>query len=179
MNGYGIEYGSSNSCDLLRGKQQRRDLEPVKSQITEKGIIPEDARREEYCNIPQYDGTYQNYPQLHLGHNIQQCELMLRRGDSSCFDNVDTTDIPEYTFTGPDGEHRTTHLYPGRGSISGPIKPLLSIRAQSGVMTLPCTWRIDITSRTPRSRPRPFYLPGKKMTDPVIEFFQGDARSRM
>ena len=29
------------------------------------------------------------------------------------------------------------------------------------------------------SPPRPFYLPSKKMIDPVIEFFQGDARSRM
>lgn len=125
MNGYGLEYGSSNSCDLLKGKQQRRDWEPVKSQITENGIIPEDARRDEYCNIPKYDGTYQNYPQLHLGHNIQQCELMLRRGDSSCFDNVDTTDIPEYTFVGPDGEPKTTHLYPGRGSIERAIKAII------------------------------------------------------
>jgi hypothetical protein len=42
---------------------------------------------------------------------------MLRRGDSACFDNVDTTNIPEYTFTGLDGERKTTHLYPGPGSI--------------------------------------------------------------
>lgn len=125
MNGYGIEYGSSNSCDLLGGKQQNPDFEPVKSQITDKGIIPEDARREEYCNIPQYNGRYQNYPQLHLGHNIQQCELMLRRGDSSCFDNVENTDFPDYAFIGPDGKNKTTHLYPGRGSIERAIKAII------------------------------------------------------
>jgi hypothetical protein len=125
MNGYGVEYASSRSCDLLRGRQQSGDLEPVKSQITEHGIVPEDARRDEYCNIRQYDGSYQNYPQLHLGHNIQQCELMLRRGDSSCFDNVETTDIPEYNFTGPDGKRKTTHLYPGRGSIERAIKAII------------------------------------------------------
>lgn len=50
---------------------------------------------------------------------------MLRKGDSSCFDNVDTTDIPEYTFTGPDGERKTTHLYPGRGSIERAIKAII------------------------------------------------------
>ena len=125
MNGYGIEYGSNRSCDVLGGRQQSSDLEPVKSQITEQGIIPEDARRDEHCNISKYDGKYQNYPQLHLGHNIQQCELMLRRGDPSCFDNVETTDVPEYAFVGPDGKRKTTHLYPGRGSIERAIKAVI------------------------------------------------------
>lgn len=125
MNGYGIEYGSPSSCDLLSGGQQRRDLVPVKSQITENGILPEDARREEYCNITRYNGAYQNYPQLHLGHNIQQCELMLRRGDSSCYDNVDNTDIPDYEFIGPDGVSRTTYLHAGRGSIERAIKAVI------------------------------------------------------
>lgn len=125
MNGYGIEYGSPSSCDLLSGGQQRRDLAPVKSQITENGILPEDARREEYCNITNYNGAYQNYPQLHLGHSIQQCELMLRRGDSSCYDNVDNTDIPDYEFLGPDGVSRTTDLQAGRGSIERAIKAVI------------------------------------------------------
>jgi len=125
MNGYGVEYGSSSSCDYLESIQQKDGLEPVKSQITEHGIIPEDARRQEYCNISQYNGVYENYPQLHLGHNIQQCELMLRRGDPSCFDNIETTDIPEYTFIGPDGNLKTTHLYPGRGSIERAIKAII------------------------------------------------------
>jgi hypothetical protein len=126
MNGYRVEYRSNSSCDVLEGEQQRRDLEPVKSQITEHGIIPEEARREEYCNITQYNGIYQNYPQLYLGHNIQQCELMLRRGDTSCFDNVEMTDIPEYSFVGPDGNPKTTHLYPGRGSIERAIKAIIA-----------------------------------------------------
>ncbi len=125
MNGYRVEYRSNSSCDVLEGKQQRSDLEPVKSQITENGIIPDEARREEYCNISQYNGIYQNYPQLYLGHNIQQCELMLRRGDASCFDNVETTDIPEYSFVDPDGNRKTTHLYSGRGSIERAIKAII------------------------------------------------------
>jgi len=125
MNGYGVEYGSAHSCDYLSGPQQNSAWAPVKSQITEKGILPEDARRDEYCNIQQYNGAYQNYPQVHLGHNIQQCELMLRRGDRSCFDNMDNTDIPEYTFLDPDGMPRTTHLYPGRGSLERAIKAIL------------------------------------------------------
>ncbi|MGB3717255.1 MAG: hypothetical protein WA996_22765, partial [Candidatus Promineifilaceae bacterium] len=125
MNGYGVAYGSSNSCDYLNGSQQSNEWEPVKSQITEKGIIPEDARRKEYCNVPAYDGIYHNYPQLHLGQNIQQCELMLRRGDQSCYDNVDNTDIPYYTFIGPDGLNKVTHLYPGRGSVERAIKAII------------------------------------------------------
>jgi len=125
MNGYRVEYGSSDSCDYLSGAQQSDDWAPVKSQITEKGIIPEDARREEYCNIPQYNGEYQNYPQIHLGNNIQQCELMLRRGDPSCYDNVDMTDIPNFTFIDPKGEVRVTHLYPGRGSIERGINAVI------------------------------------------------------
>jgi hypothetical protein len=124
MNGYGLEY-SGNSCDLLTGPQQSNEWLPVKSQITENGIIPEDARRDEYCNVPRYNGEYQNYPQLHLGNNIQQCELMLRRGDSSCYENVDNTDISNYTYIGPDGELKTTYLYPGRGSIERAIKAII------------------------------------------------------
>jgi hypothetical protein len=122
MNGYAVENGSSSSCDYLGGAQQNDQWPPVKSQITEHGIIPEDARREEYCNVPQYNGTYQNYPQGHLGHNIQQCELLLRRGAPACYENVDNTDIPDYPFLGPDGY---THLYPGRGSIERAIKAII------------------------------------------------------
>jgi hypothetical protein len=125
MNGYGVEYGSRDSCDTLEGRKQNRDWEPVKSQITEKGIIPEDARRDEYCNIQAYNGEYQNYPQLHLGHNIQQCELMLRRGDSGCYDNISWSELPQYTYTDPDGQRRTTHLYPGRGSVERAIKAIV------------------------------------------------------
>lgn len=125
MNGYGVEYGSRDSCDTLDGRKQGRQWEPVKSQITENGIIPEDARRDEYCNITAYNGEYQNYPQLHLGHNIQQCELLLRRGDASCYDNVDLRDLPDYTFTDPDGITRSTHLRPGRGSIERAIKAVI------------------------------------------------------
>lgn len=125
MNGYGVELMSSRSCDYLDGPQQSDDWEPVKSQLNENGIVTEDARREEYCNIPAYNGEYQNYPQIHLNNNIQQCELMLRRGDSSCFDNVNNTDVPEFNFRGPDGKMRTTHLYPGRGSIERAINAII------------------------------------------------------
>jgi hypothetical protein len=125
MNGYGVEYGSSFSCDFLDGEQQNSQWLPVKSQISETGIIPEEARRQEHCNVPNYNGAYQNYPQLHLGNNIQQCELMLRRGDASCYDNADNIDIPDYIFTGPDGELKTTHLLPGRGSIERAIKAII------------------------------------------------------
>lgn len=67
-------------CDNLT-TDQSSDWPPVKSGITEKGIVSEDARRQQYCNIPRYDDSYQNYPEIHLGNLIQQCELMLRRGD--------------------------------------------------------------------------------------------------
>lgn len=125
MNGYRVELDSNRSCDVLSGPQQNRNLEPVKSQITELGIIPEDARRDEYCNITAYDGSYQNYPQVHLGNNIQQCELMLRRGDASCYDNVSRFDVPDYPFTGPDGKRYRVTLRQGRGSIERAIKAII------------------------------------------------------
>ena len=125
MNGYGVDYFSSSACSALDGAQQNSQWPPVKSQITEKGIIPEDARRQEFCNIPQYSGEYENYPQLHLGSNIQQCELMLRRGDSACYDNVDNSDMPNYSYTYSDGMTKVTHLYPGRGSIERAIDAIM------------------------------------------------------
>jgi hypothetical protein len=125
MNGYRIDYHSSRGCDFLSGDQQLPDFPPVKSQITEKGIIPEDARREEACNIPRYNGEYQNYPQVHLGNVIQQCELMWRRGDRSCYDNIDMTDIPNYTYVDGKGQTHTTHLYPGRGSVERAIDAII------------------------------------------------------
>ncbi|MCE7938764.1 hypothetical protein DCC79_13045 [bacterium] len=125
MNGYRVDYQGNNSCDFLSGIQQSPDFTPVKSQITQNGIIPEDSRREEFCNVPAYNGQYQNYPQIHLGNLIQQCELMLRRGDRSCYDNVDNSDLASYTFTDPDGTSRTTHLYPGRGSVERAIKAII------------------------------------------------------
>jgi hypothetical protein len=124
MNGYRVELESSNSCDYLSGSQQDVEFPKVKSQITELGIIPEDARRDEYCNIIAYDGAYQNYPQLHLGSNIQQCELLLRRGDSSCYDNVSQNEI-NFTFVDPGGTIHTTTLHKGRGSIERAIKSII------------------------------------------------------
>jgi hypothetical protein len=124
MNGYRVASGTG-SCDTLMGAQQSSTWAPVKSQISERGILPEEARREEYCNIPGYNGQYQNYPQVHLGNNIQQCELMLRRGDAACFENVDMSDLPNYTYVGPNGEQKMTHLYPGRGSIERAIKAVI------------------------------------------------------
>lgn len=124
-NGFRVDYHSSRTCDVLSGEQQSSEWMPVKSQITENGIIPEDARRAEYCNIPRYGGEYENYPQVNLNNNIQQCELMLRRGDRSCYDNVANDDIPEYSYRDPDGDMQTTHLYPGRGSIERAINAVI------------------------------------------------------
>ena len=50
---------------------------------------------------------------------------MLRRGDRRCYDNIDLTDLPEYTFIGSDGKQKTTHLKPGRGSIERAIKAII------------------------------------------------------
>lgn len=125
MNGYGVEYHSSSSCDMLDGDSQSPDFEPVKSQFTPDGIIPEDARREEFCNIPRYNGEYQNYPQVHINNTIQHCELLYRRGDTLCYDNIDMKDIPDYSFIGPDGEEHTVHLKPGRGSIVRAINAII------------------------------------------------------
>ncbi|MCI0712805.1 MAG: hypothetical protein L0154_21800 [Chloroflexi bacterium] len=125
MNGYRVEYGSQDSCDFLSGSQQHDDWEPVKSQITELGIIPEEARRDQYCNIPVYNDRYQNYPQIHIGHNLQQCELMLRRGDPSCYDNITMTAHRDFTFIDPNGQTQTTHLKPGRGSLERAINAVI------------------------------------------------------
>ena len=125
MNGYRVELDSRYSCDYLHGAQQKKGDEPVKSQITELGIIPEDARRDEFCNIEEYDGSYQNYPQLHLGNNIQQCELLLRRGDSSCYDNVSRQDVKNFSFIDAKGKRQTTELHKGRGSIERAIQAII------------------------------------------------------
>src|SRR5262245_36924811 len=124
MNGYGIHLGGA-SCDYLGGPFQSPSFEPVKSQITPEGVVTEDARREQFCNVPGYNGTYQNYPQGHIGNNVQQCELLLRRGDRSCYDNVDPTDVPDFPVLGPDHVLRTTHLRPGRGSLERAIKAIV------------------------------------------------------
>lgn len=125
LNGYGVEYTSNSSCDYLAGEQQSGELPAVKSQITENGIIPEDARREQFCNIAVYNGEYQNYPQIHLNNTIQQCELLYRRGDRSCYDNVAVQAISDYTFVGPDGLTRTTDLHAFRGSIERAINAII------------------------------------------------------
>ncbi len=124
VNGYATDLGNS-SCDYLGGVFQSPNYPPVKSQITPGGIITEDARRDQYCNIPVYDGSYQNYPQGHIGSHVQQCELLLRRADRSCYDNVDASDVAGYPVLGPDNVLRTTHLAPGRGSIERAIEAIL------------------------------------------------------
>jgi hypothetical protein len=125
LNGYGVDHDSSSACDYMEGRQQDRDFPPVKSQITERGIIPDDARREQDCNIPVYNGRYQNYPQVNLNNTLQQCELMLRRGDPSCYDNIALDEVPEYRFIGPDGEEKVTRLNAGRGSIERAINAII------------------------------------------------------
>lgn len=124
MNGYRVE--GSGGCDAFSASLQNSQYAYVKSQITENGILPDELRRDEdFCNLPHYAaGKYENYPQVALGNNIQQCELMLRRGDSRCYDNVATNDIPAYTFVSG-GKSFTTHLYAGRGSIERAINAII------------------------------------------------------
>lgn len=127
MNGYTASFGSSRSCDLLEdGPDQDPSLgPPVKSQITETGIVAADARRRQKCNIRRYDGTYQNYPQLALDHLTAFCELLWRRGDSSCYDNVDWSDQPGFSYLDLKGRRRVTHLRPGRGSLERAINAII------------------------------------------------------
>lgn len=139
MNGYNVDYIHDKTCDDFTNGADQHDpaWPPVKSQLTELGIVPDDARRSERCNIERYNGEYQGYPQLHIGNVVQQCELMLRRGDRRCFDNVDLSDRPDYRFPSPDqaGVQFTTHLKPGRGSVERSIK---AIAVDSGT-----EWRHD------------------------------------
>lgn len=125
MNGLRVDLDSSEACDEFDGRQQSSRFPPVKSQITELGIIPDDARRDEYCNITVYSNHYQNYPQVHLGNNIQQCELMHRRGDDSCYQNVSQDEIIGFEFIGPNGKTYVTNLRSGRGSIERAIKAII------------------------------------------------------
>ncbi len=129
MNGYNVDFIHDKACDDFANEsgQHEPGRPPVKSQISELGIVPDDARRSEHCNIEGYNGEYQGYPQLHLGNLIQQCELLLRRGDRRCFDNVDWTDRPDYSFPNPNRTNmgQVTHLLPGRGSIERAIKAIV------------------------------------------------------
>jgi len=159
-NGYRLEYVSDSSCDVFEGDGQSPAFPPVKSQITENGIIPEDARREEFCNIPRYNGEYQNYPQIHIGNMIQQCELMLRRGDASCYENIDMTDLPSYTFPNPDHNpdkapslSYTTHLRPGRGSVERAINAII-IDARTDVTEWKHEAALDVAYRYYRRHSR-------------------------
>jgi len=62
MNGYEVSWDAATSCDYLQDSPENKSSlgAPVKTQITSEGIIPQDARREQYCNIEHYDGSYQN-----------------------------------------------------------------------------------------------------------------------
>ncbi len=129
MNGYRVDYIQDKTCDDFANESGQHDpaRPPVKSQITERGIVPDDARRGEFCNIERYNGEYQGYPQLHVSLYVQHCELLWRRGDRACYDNVDLTDLPAYGFPNPNDTQvqQTTHLYPGRGSVERAIKALI------------------------------------------------------
>ena len=128
MNGYAVSYGSSRSCDLMSDSpdQDPRLGLPIKSQITENGILPADARRQEKCNIRVYDGNYQNYPQINLDNLIAYCELLNRRGDTSRFDNIDNSDIPNFSFSDKRGKSWVTHLHPGRGSLERALDAIIT-----------------------------------------------------
>lgn len=127
MNGYTVSFWSRHSCDLLA--KSDRNLPglgpPVKGQITENGIVTQDARRQEWCNITRYNGEYQNYPQVHLDNLLAVAELLWRRGDDTVFTNIDTTDIPRFTYTDHRGNRYTTHLKPGRGSLRRALNAII------------------------------------------------------
>ena len=128
MNGYAVSYGSSRSCDLMSESPDQDPAlgPPIKSQITENGILPADARRQEKCNIQTYNGQYQNYPQINLDNLIAYCELLHRRGDTSCFDNIDYSDVPNFRFQDKRGRSWVTHLRPGRGSLERAIDAIIT-----------------------------------------------------
>ncbi len=127
MNGHAVSYGSSKSCDLMEtSPDQDPNLgPPVKSQITENGILPADARRQQKCNITIYNGDYQNYPQINLDNLVSYCEFLQRRGDTSCFDNVENSDVPNFRFADKNGRSWSTHLRPGRGSIERALNAII------------------------------------------------------
>jgi hypothetical protein len=125
MNGYTEHYGSNRSCDYFENDQCAPGP-MVKGQITENGIVPLDARRAECCNIIKYNGTYQNYPQINLANLAGFAEILWRRGDASIYDNIDNTDIPDYSWKDPDGHTHTTHLYPGRGSLERGVNAIIN-----------------------------------------------------
>ena len=50
---------------------------------------------------------------------------MLRRGDSTCYDNIDMSDIPNFSYTDSNGNDQVTHLYPGRGSLERSINAVI------------------------------------------------------
>jgi hypothetical protein len=129
MNGYTEHYASNSSCDYFE-YDQCAPGPMVKGQITENGIVPLDARRAECCNITKYNGTYQNYPQINLANLAGFAEILWRRGDSSIFDNIDSTDVPDYSWTDPHGHHHTTHLYPGRGSLERGVNAIINANTQ-------------------------------------------------
>ncbi|GAB4339968.1 MAG: hypothetical protein Kow0037_25490 [Calditrichia bacterium] len=127
MNGYTVSFWSRHSCDLLN--KSDRNLPqlgpPVKGQITENGIVTQDARRQEWCNISRYNGEYQNYPQVHLDNLIAAAELIWRRGDDTVFTNIDSTDIPNFSYSDHRGNRYTTHLKPGRGSLRRALNAII------------------------------------------------------
>ena len=126
MNGYRVDYHSSSACDYMSGNQQLPQYDPVKSQITAEGIIPDDARRAEYCNITTYNGSYQNYPQVHIGNLVQQAELQRRRGSTVLYDNIAQASILKYEFTDGNGDVHTTTLSAWRGSLKRAIHAIIA-----------------------------------------------------
>ena len=50
---------------------------------------------------------------------------MLRRGDRSCYDNVDNSNLPSFSYIDSKDRPQTTHLKPGRGSIERAIKAII------------------------------------------------------
>jgi len=52
--------------------------------------------------------------------------MLWRRGDPSIFDNLDMTELPDFRYRDPKGNSRSTHLYPGRGSIEKAINAIIN-----------------------------------------------------
>jgi hypothetical protein len=62
---------------------------------------------------------------LSISLEQQQCELLQRRGDATCYNNVVNQDLKNFRFTDPKGKRQTVTLYAGRGSIERAIQAII------------------------------------------------------
>lgn len=125
MSGHSVSFWSSSACDDLSDRSQDPSRPPVKSMITPEGILPDDARREQYCNIEEYDGSYQSYPQLTCDHLIAYAELRRIRGDLSVYEQIELSPMEITYDVFSEGRSVSYELPAGRGSLKRAILAIL------------------------------------------------------